>query len=155
MKKIIVLGAGLTGKEIAIELSKKFDVTCSDIQLCSLEILSPTYSIDVIPCNFKDKNSLRELIHPFDLVINAVASSIGFETLKTIIEEKKNVVNLSVFSEDIFCLDELAARNNVSVINYPSVPKLFESFSASINLILEEAVPRKGILNMEGELITD
>ena len=59
MKKIIVLGAGLTGKEIAIALSEKFDVTCSDIQLCSLEILSPTYPITVIPCNFKDKDSLR------------------------------------------------------------------------------------------------
>ena len=155
MKKIIVLGAGLTGKEVAIELSKKFDVTASDIQLCSLEMLSPTYPIDVIPCNFKDKKSLRELINPFDLVINAVSSSIGFETLNTIIEEKKNVINLSAFSQSIFWLDELATKNNITVVNYPSVPKLFESFSASIDLILDEEISRKGILNMEGELITD
>lgn len=155
MKKIIVLGAGLVGKEVAITLSKSYDVSCADVQLCSLEALSPRYPITVIPCNFKDKNALRELIRPFDLVINAVSFSIGFETLKIIIEEKKSVINLSVFSEDTFSLDELAKKNNVSVIHYASILKLSESFFNSINLILEEKVSKKGIIRMEKEIIAE
>ena len=75
--------------------------------------------------------------------------------MKTIVEEKKNVVNFSIFPEDVFSLDELGKRNNASIINYSSVPRLLESFLASINFILEEEIPRKGVLNMEGELITD
>ncbi len=37
MKKVIVLGAGLVGKEMAIDLSEKFDVTSVDINEDALD----------------------------------------------------------------------------------------------------------------------
>ena len=40
MKKIIVLGAGLVGKEMAIDLSGKFDVTAVDINGDALDRIS-------------------------------------------------------------------------------------------------------------------
>lgn len=115
-KKVIVLGAGLIGKAIAIDLCKEYDVTCADIQLCRLEKLSPRYLINVIPANFKDKKELALLIKPYDLVISAVPGFIGFETLQTIIEAKKNVVDISFSPENAFLLDELAKKNNVIAV---------------------------------------
>lgn len=116
MKKVIILGAGKIGKAIAVELSSEYDVTSSDIQLCPLKQLSEEYSIMAEPCNFSDKESLRELIKPFDLVIGAVPGHMGFDVLKTIIEAGKNVVDISFFPEDALLLDELAKKNNVTAV---------------------------------------
>lgn len=154
--KIIVLGAGLVGKSIAIELSKKYDVTCADCQLCSLEALSPLHPVTVIPCDFKDAFSLKQLISSFDLVINAVNSSIGFAILKTIIEEKKNVINISLFSEDAFSLDKLARVNNVfAVINLSAIDVLQTTTSVIAGQIFNNKISNKGVFNWERNLITE
>jgi saccharopine dehydrogenase-like NADP-dependent oxidoreductase len=156
MDKIIVLGAGLVGKEVAIALSKKYDTSCADIQLCSLEVLSPQHPITVLPCNFKDKKALRELIQPFDLVINAVSSSIGFETLRQVIEEKKNVVNLSFFPEEASRLDEFAKKQNITaVMSQGEVSELPATVVNIAGYLLGEKSSLKGIINMKKELITD
>jgi len=116
MDKIIVLGAGLIGKSIAIDLCRQYEVTCADIQMSSLEQLSPKYPIKVILSDFKDSNELQKLIKSFDLVVCAVPGFMGFQTLKTIIEAGKNVVDISFFPEDAFLLDELAKKNNVTAV---------------------------------------
>lgn len=116
MKKVLVLGAGLIGKTIAIDLCKKYDVSCADVQASSLSELSAHFPIKTIPANFLDKDELAKLVAPFDLVIGAVPGFMGFEVLKTIISCGKNVVDISFFPEDPFLLDELAKKNNVTVV---------------------------------------
>ena len=116
MQKIIVLGAGMIGRAIAVDLSNKYDVASSDVQLCPLRELSEQHSITAEPCNFRDKESLKKLIEPFDLVIGAVPGHLGFEVLKTVIETGKNIVDISFFPEDAFLLDELARKNNVTAV---------------------------------------
>lgn len=115
MKKILVLGAGLIGKAIAIDLCKEHDVTTADIQISAFDAFSG-FPIKTIQSNFKDKATLAELVKPFDLAICAVPGFMGFETLRTIIEAKKNVVDISFFPEDALLLDELAKKNNVTVV---------------------------------------
>ena len=116
MKKIIVLGAGLIGKSIAIDLSNQYAVTCADIEKKSLTDLRNSYGIKGIQADFTDKKSLMKLIKNFDLVVCAVPGFMGFETLKTIIETKKNVVDISFFPEDPFLLDDLAKKNKVTAV---------------------------------------
>lgn len=116
MKKVLVLGAGLIGKTIAIDLCKQFEVSCADLQMSSLSELSSQYPIKVIPSNFLDKDELAKLVAPFDLVIGAVPGFMGFEVLKTVITCGKDVVDISFFPEDPFLLNELAKKNNVTVI---------------------------------------
>jgi lysine 6-dehydrogenase len=116
MKKIIVLGAGLIGKAIAIDLCKDFEVACADKQMCALEQLSPRFPITPIPCDFKNTASLAETIRPFDLVIIAVPGFMGFETLKTVISEKKDLVDISFFPENPFLLDKLAKQKGVTAV---------------------------------------
>ncbi|HZI24839.1 MAG TPA: 3-hydroxyacyl-CoA dehydrogenase NAD-binding domain-containing protein, partial [Chryseolinea sp.] len=58
MKKVTVLGAGLVGKTIAIDLSKKFDVTSFDINTEALEDLRK-YSIKTQRVDFTKTNELQ------------------------------------------------------------------------------------------------
>lgn len=114
-KKVVVLGAGLVGKTIAADLSKKFDVTSIDNNEDSLKLIGQ-HGIKTIKADFSDKKLLTSSIKPFDLVVGAVPGFLGFQTIKTVIEAGKNVVDISFFPEDPFLLDELAKEKNVTVV---------------------------------------
>jgi len=117
MKKIIVLGAGLVGNAIAIDLKKSnFNVCSVDINTTPLEILNNIYKIKTIVQDLSDKEKLKQLIDNYDLVVSAVPGFMGFETLKTIIEAGKNVVDIAFFPEDPFLLNNLAVEKNVTAV---------------------------------------
>ena len=115
MKKITVLGAGLVGKAIAIDLSKKFDVTSVDINSGALRELQ-SHNIKTEMADFTDANKIKSLIAGADLVVGAVPGFLGYQTVKHVIEAGKNMVDISFFPEDPFALDELAKANNVTVV---------------------------------------
>ncbi len=115
MKKIIVLGAGLVGKAMAVDLAKKFDVTSVDINEQVL-IDATNAGLKTQQLDFSNTKLLKATIQPFDLVVGAVPGFMGFETAKAVIEAGKNMVDISFFSEDPFLLDELAKKNNVTIV---------------------------------------
>jgi lysine 6-dehydrogenase len=115
MKKIIVLGAGLVGKAIAQDLAKQYDVTSADISDEALQALS-TVGIKTITVDFSNVKQLSLIVKPFDLVVGAVPGFLGYQTVKAVIESGKNMVDISFFPEDPFTLDDLAKKNNVTVI---------------------------------------
>jgi len=116
--KIIVLGAGLVGAPIAFDLAKdnEFDVTVADFSLTSLNKFGKYDSIKTIQLDVSNKDNLASVISDFDFVLNAVPGFLGFETVKTIIEANKNVVDISFFPENPFDLNKLAQKHNVTVI---------------------------------------
>ena len=114
-KNIAVLGAGLVGKAIAIDLSTKFDVTSIDINEDALKSLDGN-KVGTIKADLRDRKSLLRLVKSFDLVIGAVPGYMGFETVRTVIESGKNMVDISFFPEDPFVLDTLAQDNGVTVV---------------------------------------
>ncbi|MBS1682634.1 MAG: saccharopine dehydrogenase NADP-binding domain-containing protein [Bacteroidetes bacterium] len=115
MKKIIVLGAGLVGKAMAMDLAKNFEVTSADFNEVALrEAAAPNIKTQKI--DFTQLDRLAEAIQPFDLVIGAVPGFLGFQTAKTVIESGKNMVDISFFPEDPFQLDELAKKKNVTIV---------------------------------------
>jgi saccharopine dehydrogenase-like NADP-dependent oxidoreductase len=114
-KKIIVLGAGLVGKAMAIDLAKNFDVTSVDINEEALKAVE-NHGIKTQKLDFSNLQLLASAIQPFDLVIGAVPGFLGLQTAKTVIEAGKNMVDISFFPEDPFLLDDLAKKNNVTVI---------------------------------------
>ncbi len=115
--KVIILGAGLVGAPMAIDLSKdsNFSVTSVDLKENTLNGLKK-YPVKTISSDLSVKNNVRKLIADQDIVVNAVPGFMGFETLRTIIESKKNVVDIAFFSEDPFELNELAVNNGVTAI---------------------------------------
>jgi len=115
MKKIIVLGAGMVGSAIAIELAKSHNVTSADFDPHKLSLLK-TKNIFTKKTDLTNKKELSDLVKDFDLVVGAVPGFLGYNTLKTVIESEKNVVDISFFSEDPFTLDSLAKEKNVTAV---------------------------------------
>ncbi len=116
MKKITVLGAGMVGGAIAADLSKNFEVTLCDINEERLKRISTEISITTKQADLSDKKQLRSAVSDADIVACAVPGFMGFQTLETIIEEGKNVVDISFFNEDPFLLDAYAKKNNVTAV---------------------------------------
>lgn len=115
-KKIIILGGGMVGSAIAADLSKEFDITVADINQEVIDQLKTNLKIHVVQIDLTSVDSIRNLVSGFDLVICAVPGSMGFNTLKSVIEAGKNVVDISFFSEDPFALDKLAIQKNVVAV---------------------------------------
>ncbi len=115
MSAITILGAGLVGSAIAIDLSKKHQVTAVDIRQESLDNLHP-HGIQTIAADFTDESRLQSIIADADLVIGAVPGFLGFSTVEKVIRQGKNMVDISFFAEDAFALHEMAKEKGVTIV---------------------------------------
>jgi lysine 6-dehydrogenase len=116
MKRIVVLGAGLVGSAMAIDLSKKFEVTSVDINPDSFRKLDPYNKIRQVVADLSNKQTLLEIIQEYDLIVGAVPGFMGYRTLETVIEAGKDMVDISFMPEDFMQLDDLAKKNNVTAV---------------------------------------
>ncbi|MBI2121650.1 MAG: saccharopine dehydrogenase NADP-binding domain-containing protein [Candidatus Sungbacteria bacterium] len=112
---VVVLGAGMVGKAIAVDLNKNYLVTAVDINRTRLEPLAKN-GVQTVCADISNAETLRQVIKDADLVVSAVLSRMGFATLKNIIEAGKNVVDITFSAEDPLKLDELAGKNDVIAI---------------------------------------
>jgi len=138
--KIIVLGAGLVGGPMAIDLAKdnEFEVSCTDINPTSFGYLQ-TFGINTLQHDLSDTETVKKLVSDFDMIINAVPGFMGFQTLKAIIEAGKNVVDISFFPEDPFLLKELALKNNViAVMDCGVAPGMMHILTGYVHHLLDE-----------------
>lgn len=117
MSKIIVLGGGMVGSAMALDLASSHHVIVADISESALEkIRSRNKNILTVQADLSAKPKLKKLLEPFQLVVSAVPGFMGYSTLETILESKKNVVDISFFPENALELDTLAKRNKVTAI---------------------------------------
>ena len=115
--EILVLGAGMVGSAMALDMATKYNVTSVDLDQRSLEkIAAKNNSIRIQQIDVTSKVDLIKTLKPFDLIISAVPGFLGYETLKTIIESGKNVVDISFFPEDGLQLNNLAFKHDVTAI---------------------------------------
>ena len=140
--RIIVLGSGLVGAPMCIDLAKEsdFEVTAVDINkdaLKSLEESNPL--IKTIPVDLSKAKTVRDLIRPYEYVISAVPGYMGFRTLKAVIEAEKNVVDISFFSEDPFLLDKIAKDSDVTaVVDCGVAPGMSNILVGHVHRLLDE-----------------
>lgn len=117
MKNIIVLGAGMVGSAMAIDLSNNHNVTVTDYNENTLNKIQQKHSvIQTILLDVTNLELLSNTIKPFDLVVCAVPGFLGYKTLETIIKSEKNVIDISFFPENSLELDALAKQHNVTAI---------------------------------------
>jgi len=135
-KKVIVLGAGLIGKPLAIDLVNdvRFDVAIADISWKSLENIDHNKLLKR-HIDLSEHSELRKVIADFDLVVNAVPGFMGFQTLKSVIEAGKDCVDIAFYPEDVLTLKGLAAEKGVRVISdigvAPGMSNLLAGYAAS------------------------
>jgi len=115
--KVIVLGAGLVGAPMALDLAKdsEFEVTVADISHKNFEKFT-NKNIETVEVDLDNEKSLLKVINDQDLVLNAVPGFMGYRTMERIISAGKNVVDISFFPEDALELDVLAKENGVTAI---------------------------------------
>jgi len=114
---IAVLGAGMVGRAIALDLANDYTVTSFDLSEPNLgELKKRNASIKIVTANLSLFGEYKNLLQPFDLVVTAVPGFLGYKTLEAVINTGKNVVDISFFPEDVLQLDKLAKEKNVTVI---------------------------------------
>lgn len=115
--KVAVLGAGMVGRAMAIDLATAFDVTSIDKSQQSLDVLSAINSgIKTQQYDLTDTAGYDTLLKAFDLVVTAVPGFMGYKTLQQVIASGKNVVDISFSPENMLELDALAKQKNVTAI---------------------------------------
>ena len=114
---IAVLGAGMVGRAIALDLATIFDVTSFDVSEQNLELLQRrSTNVKTVVADLRKTDAYSSFLQPFDIVVTAVPGFMGFETLKAVINAGKNVADISFFPEDALQLDALAKEKNVTAI---------------------------------------
>lgn len=115
MKKALVLGCGLIGKTVAIDLSKDFDVTVMDPFAESLAGLKDREDIKKLQKPANDAAALSEAAKDADIVCGLLPSQFEGDVQKQVIEMGKNYVSPSGF---LHCegLDKLAKDKGVTCV---------------------------------------
>jgi saccharopine dehydrogenase-like NADP-dependent oxidoreductase len=116
--KIVVLGAGYVGNVIARDLAEdpSTEVSIVDINQEVLDKLTHDCDLHGICADLSNPSIIKDIVKDFDLVIGALPSSIGYKSLKAVIEAGKNIVDISFFEEDALSLDELAKEKGVTAV---------------------------------------
>ncbi|HRP01774.1 MAG TPA: saccharopine dehydrogenase C-terminal domain-containing protein [Candidatus Kapabacteria bacterium] len=115
MKKVAVLGAGMVGSAIARDLANNFDVTSFDMNEGKLNSLS-NYGIKTHYTDLSSPENISSAIQGSDFVVNATPGFMGYTTLREIIKNKKDVVDIAFFPENSLELNSLAEENGVTAI---------------------------------------
>lgn len=148
--KILVLGAGLVGGPMAMDLAKngEFEVTSADRSAEVLERLSEITGITTVQADLDNEEVLKSLVNQHDLIISAVPGFMGYRTMERIIECGKNAVDIAFFPEDMFGLDAKAKEMNVTAICdigvAPGMSNVLIGYGASMLDTLEKGITYVG-----------
>lgn len=141
MKKVVVLGAGLVGAPMALDLAKnkEYAVLAVDYNEQNFTKLQKA-GVQTKKMDLSAEGSIESEIGAADFVINATPGFMGFESLRRIINSGKNCIDIAFYPEDMFDLDELAKEKGVTVISDIGVaPGMSNLLSAYGTTLLDEA----------------
>lgn len=117
MDKIIVLGSGMVGRAIALDLAKSYKITLADIDLDALDkAKNKNKALECISLDVTNKTNLKKIIQDYDLVVCAVPGHLGYKALEFIIDAGKDVVDISFSPENTLELENLAKEKNITAI---------------------------------------
>ncbi|MDA3905160.1 MAG: saccharopine dehydrogenase NADP-binding domain-containing protein [Bacteroidales bacterium] len=141
MKRVVVLGAGLVGAPMALDLAKEneFEVLAVDFNEQNFLKLKKA-GIQTKKIDLSAEGAIESIISDADFVINATPGFMGFESLRRIINSRKNCIDIAFYPENMFDLDELAKEKGVVVISDIGVaPGMSNLLSAYCVTLLDKA----------------
>jgi saccharopine dehydrogenase-like NADP-dependent oxidoreductase len=116
MAQILVLGAGMVGSAIVLDLSARHQVLATDFNPAALTKFEGCANIRTQTLDCSDSAAVTTAVQEMDLVVCAVPGFLGFATLRTLIEAGKKVADISFFPEESLDLDSLAQETGAVVI---------------------------------------
>ena len=132
MARVIVLGVGMVGRTMALDLAGRHEVVACDQSRDALARLQQdaeaqesfrplrTSELDVT-----DPAAIGAAVRGFDLAVTAVPGRLGFRTLHAVIDTGVAVADISFGPEDALELDALAcARGSCAIVDIGVAPGL-------------------------------
>ncbi len=121
MPHATILGAGMVGSVMAADMAADFTVTVADSRPAALDAAVARAAalgraVRPLQADLANPAALKRAIEPADIVLGALASRIGFATLRTVIEAGRNFCDISFFPEDALALDALARERGVTAV---------------------------------------
>lgn len=130
MKKVLILGSGRIGSTIAHNLSKDHQVYIVDKAIAKSHL---TQQCEHIHCDITDHVALKQLLKPYDIIVGALPSKLGFSTLKQVIKCSKPIVDISFFAENALELNDLAEKHGVTaLVDFGLAPGLSNMYAGHV-----------------------
>ena len=95
-----------------------FEVTIADIREEALARAAARVPgrIKTLKADLSNPDALRSAVAPFDIVLGALSSRIGFGALRAVIEARKPYCDISFMAEDFLELDAMAKAAGVTCV---------------------------------------
>jgi saccharopine dehydrogenase-like NADP-dependent oxidoreductase len=118
MTRVVVLGGGMIGSAVAFDLARDsgFDVTVADVSRERLAAVGTRTGAATVESDLSRPDDVRRLVARYDLVVGALPSVVGFQTVRAVIEAGRPCVDISFMPEDVLALDEAARAKGVTVV---------------------------------------
>lgn len=117
-KNAIVLGCGLVGATMARDMAADpdFAVTAADIREDSLRRATSIAKVTAQELDLSDPARVRAAVRDHDIVLGALPSRLGVQTLQAVIDAGKPYCDISFMPEDALVLDAAAKAAGVTAV---------------------------------------
>jgi lysine 6-dehydrogenase len=135
--RVVVLGGGMIGSAMALDLagSPELEVHVADVRPETLERVTARTGARGIRADLGDPEVVRRVAGDYDLVLGALPSAIGYETLRAVLEAGRDYVDISFMPENALDLDGLARERGVTAVVdcgvAPGVSNMMAGFGAA------------------------
>jgi len=136
-KRVVVLGGGMIGSAIAMDLARSPDleVRVADRRPEALQRLAGRSAVETVCADLADPEAVGRLAADHDLVVGALPSVLGWQTLRAVIEAGRDYVDISFMPEDALELDAFARERGVTAVVdcgiAPGVSNMMVGFAAA------------------------
>jgi len=142
MKKVVILGTGLVGGPIALDLAEDFRVVAADISHDALKKLHGRKIIQTVQADLSKAEVIADLVKDARFAINAVPGALGYKALEAAIKAGVDVVDIAFMPEDVLKLDALARDKQVCVISdmgvAPGMSNLLAGYASTLLSVYEK-----------------
>jgi saccharopine dehydrogenase-like NADP-dependent oxidoreductase len=118
MTRALILGGGMVGSAMAMDLARDADfaVTVADRDPDALDRLTRAYGVSTERADLGDPAEIHRLAAQADIVLGALSSAMGMQTLRTVIETRTPYVDISFMAEDPLTLRDEARAAGVPIV---------------------------------------
>ena len=110
----------MVGSVMAADLSNDdgYDVAIADIrpEALSAAAARARRPITTMQADLRDPREIKKIVDSYDIVLGALASRIGLQTLRAVIEARKDYCDISFMPENAWELDGLAKQLGVTAV---------------------------------------